>query len=292
MTRKRSPASVVVAVNSVCNLSCQQCAYSTRGPGVETISVANFSSVVDQCNRLGVRTLRILGLGEPTLHPRFERLLSIVYATPSLTLHLITNGTTLRRQRVRQALLDYPPGVLEVSIDAASPQRYRLIRGGSEQLFHQVNMDIEELARVVRKGRSGRQWSSRAPTVVVSYVRHRDCETDLSAFVAYWTPRVDAIRVRGAHTFNGRVSAVPPPERRNEKGCGFLESKLYVDAAGYIHACSLDFDDSMVLGHVALGGGIADSWIHLRRIELREKHRAGVAVFGPCTGCERCPDLE
>jgi MoaA/NifB/PqqE/SkfB family radical SAM enzyme len=126
-----SPSTIGIELTNVCQLRCQHCDAQhpeIRGrPGYMTD--ATFARLVDQLRALRVRNLRVIGGGEPTLHPRCaEYLYGLRGIAPFLS--LTTNGQRLPEPVCRAALavLD----VLEISVAGDDAESFARSRGGGD----------------------------------------------------------------------------------------------------------------------------------------------------------------
>ena len=115
-----------------CNLRCGFCYNTWRTPGSTQPTPLPPEAFAD----LLIKTLRdadadwlAFAGGEPLLYPGLERLMQLVSAQlPAVRLGLLSNGTLLTAQRLA-ALLDSGLGYVELSLFAASPERYRALTG-------------------------------------------------------------------------------------------------------------------------------------------------------------------
>ena len=138
------PEVVHLHVTSRCNLSCLYCWYhaprrlaSPHRP--KDLSVKKFREILADCAALKVDALYFSGEGEPTCHPRFSVMMSLLAVSP-LTVTLFTNGT-------------FPPAqfndVLKadrviINLGAMDRAGYRKLQG--RDLFGRVIKNIRRLA--------------------------------------------------------------------------------------------------------------------------------------------------
>ncbi len=85
------PAAVAVEITHRCNLRCKYCYVGNRS-NPQTLSLEAIKHIIDDMRDLQCTTL-ILGGGEPTLHPQFDKILEYAYKK-GMTTHIVTNGTT------------------------------------------------------------------------------------------------------------------------------------------------------------------------------------------------------
>ncbi|MEX2660679.1 MAG: radical SAM protein, partial [Vicinamibacterales bacterium] len=118
-----------IQVNDFCNLACEHCLVSSspeRGQGLPGETVR---SAIDQAVALGVERFYLTG-GEPLARPDAVALIEHIVRTHERELVVMTNGTTLKGNRLR-GLAALPTDRLrvQISLDGASPDVNDPIRG-------------------------------------------------------------------------------------------------------------------------------------------------------------------
>jgi radical SAM protein with 4Fe4S-binding SPASM domain len=287
---------VVVTVTDTCNMRCPQCAYRNLIPSIKhDMPVEVFEKILEECDVRGVEVIRLLGLSEPTLHHKFPALLAACSRLTFSKVHILSNGLYLTNHANRELLLENPPDIFEVGIDAATPTAYALIRGGNERVFNSILQGVKEYSRQLRTWRSRGRWAPRYPELHVSFVNHSETASEWEKFRDIWSGIADVVRRRGAHNFSGRAGGLPSqlaPVPPHTAGCGFLRERIYVDVTGTIHACTLDFQNEFVLGTILKGDTLEKAWNSVARCELLETLRTEVNIPDQCKKCSRCSDLE
>ncbi len=134
------PLSVQIGISDRCNQRCVMCwdhpPPERRVPGMHPASgrfmdLELFADLLADLQGLGVGKIRLIGRGEPLLHPRLPAILETVAAS-GLPLDITSNGRCLTPELARQ--LARHPGLktLEVSLNAASGEVNRLVAGRPE----------------------------------------------------------------------------------------------------------------------------------------------------------------
>ena len=118
-----------------CNLRCRFCYNTWRTPGSAQPSPLPpdvFAGLlIETLHAADADWLAFAG-GEPLLYPDLEQLLQLVSASlPGVRLGLLSNGTLLTEQRLA-GLVDCGLGYVELSLFAASAERYRALTGSDE----------------------------------------------------------------------------------------------------------------------------------------------------------------
>jgi MoaA/NifB/PqqE/SkfB family radical SAM enzyme len=136
------PRDLVIGVTSVCNLRCVMCPHGVGAiddPHHLDISYAEkLRPFIVQASRV-----ELVGIGEPMLAPLFWRIVEIAREHPHVFLRSNSNAHFLHAQNIER-LLDSPFSELSISMDAATPETYRKIRGSDLQ---RVRDNVRALCR-------------------------------------------------------------------------------------------------------------------------------------------------
>ena len=120
------PEELYLEVTNRCNLKCTTCPQSW-GMSEESADLTpeTARSLLDQLP--SVRRVVLHGIGEPTLNPRLVEIIGVVKERGAYAL-FNTNGLLLRG-RLLQALVQSGLDEVRISVDAATPETYELVRG-------------------------------------------------------------------------------------------------------------------------------------------------------------------
>src|SRR5437667_1064398 len=113
---------VVLYITDGCNSRCVTCDI-WKSPR-RNIDIGLVGRLAAEFPRLGVRSVLLSG-GEPMQHPEWPRIAQIL-RTAGIKVMLLTNGLGLKKQS--QQVLE-TVDQLTVSLDGATPETYRAIRG-------------------------------------------------------------------------------------------------------------------------------------------------------------------
>jgi len=82
-----------------CNANCPYC-FEDRNSDIKPFSIKQISSIIDEAKQLGIKTIAIIGYGEPLLHSRLEETLHVlkIIDKNKLTPILFTNGMTITKE--------------------------------------------------------------------------------------------------------------------------------------------------------------------------------------------------
>jgi MoaA/NifB/PqqE/SkfB family radical SAM enzyme len=120
------PVCLYLETTNRCNLLCTTCprTFETLEPPVD-MSWDLFTAIVDQFPRIARVVLH--GVGEPMMVPTLPRMIRYLKARGTYVL-FNTNGTLLTARKGRE-LIDSGLDELRVSLDAAEPKTFKLVRG-------------------------------------------------------------------------------------------------------------------------------------------------------------------
>lgn len=170
---------------SHCNLKCKMCyhAVDSKERVVHNVSLETVEKVAEQCKKLGIPSIEIGSGAECTLHPEFKDLLKILKTANGMDYILITNGTMLN-ENLMNLIIDLQIERLQISVDAATSETYKKIRGGNyEKLEENINKFVE-----LKK-----QRNSKLPILRLSFVKQETNIHEVNAFVEKWKDKADIV---------------------------------------------------------------------------------------------------
>lgn len=116
----------VFEITNRCNLRCPHCASNSGEARANELTFEQAVGVVRDLSSLGCKELSLLG-GEPFLRPDWHEIAAAVKST-GIELQVITNGL-LVTEDIRRKVLGLYPETFCVSVDGATPESYRRVRG-------------------------------------------------------------------------------------------------------------------------------------------------------------------
>ncbi len=141
--RDWAPHAITMAVTPKCNARCVHCSAHGRNT-TDTLTTAEWCSVIDQCAAMGLTDLIITG-GEPFLHPDLEVLVKRIVDNGCVA-DLFTNGSLLTEEnlkRVKAAGCD----TMFVSLDSPYAEEHDLLRG-VDGLYETVTEGIRRAVKM------------------------------------------------------------------------------------------------------------------------------------------------
>ena len=213
LTPPRLPGSyLVLELTNRCSLACVHCAVSEDGhphhAHTGMMAPRIFETVIDDLVEVGgsFDSLVMFWLGEPLLHPFFDRLRR--HALRAALQHGIfgrievhTNATHLGVERTK-ALLNQADieQVLHFSLDAARTETYRQIKGMDR--FEKVRANVEHF--VSEKARLGARW----PRPIFQFIVGSNNVHEAAEFRHHW----EGVCRRNSLPVRASAGVIPPGE--------------------------------------------------------------------------------
>lgn len=146
------PVMVTLEFTNYCNMSCVYCSSRLGLRERGFMSEQTFAKAAEGIARMGVSRVRVVGGGEPTLHPRFDRFIPEL-AQVTRYLSVLSNGQWRNPGSVVSTMLSAPVRMIEVSVEGTEKERYEgsSQRGSFERLLANLALLKEERDR--RKAR-------------------------------------------------------------------------------------------------------------------------------------------
>lgn len=283
------PSQIVIDVTEFCNLSCIHCPQNdfvkSKAFGGHHLDKDLHKKLIDEVAEDGsgnCRYLRYTGEGETLLHPQFIEMVSYAKSRLSIAINVTTNGTILTDDK-SISLLNIGVDVIDISIDAYSPETYSAIRrkGNLEVTRHNVLNLIER----VREGSFGTK-------VVVSYVEQPLNTHETALFDKFWKDAgAHQVVIRRLHSAGGAKDEIAASMKgRNSlarRPCVYPWERLVLKPNGYVTYCPADWKGMARIAHFK-DTSIKDIWTgdYMRR--LRDAHITN--DFSCFSFCDQCPD--
>jgi molybdenum cofactor biosynthesis enzyme MoaA len=195
--------SIQIAISGDCNYSCVMCG-QPRDSG-KFMARETWGTLVDSLKRWPIKVEVAMAVrGEPLIHPLFPEFLRMLRDAnaekPFLyQVYLDTNGSCLKEANVA-ALLDFVEATkgigfrLTLSLDAASPKKYRQIRRGGN--LNDVRENIKSFLRErVRRG-------LKQPALNFQFIAMEQNEAEVGPFLNYWKEVLESFGLD--YTVSGR----------------------------------------------------------------------------------------
>lgn len=271
------PLSLDLAINSGCQLSCLMCPLPSRPEArrVNLMPAALFEDLMNQGRDHRLAALTI-GLGsEPLLNPSAAAWIQLAERAGVMDIRLGTNGLALTPDLSR-ALIDSGLTRLEISLDAARPETYKIIRGGS----------LDRLTRAIDDFLEARQKTgSDFPLLRLSFLKLPQNEGELDLFLARWGEAADLVSIQEPIWFPGsRLPEPDGPARPLAPLCAQSWQRLGVNYDGRIWPCCSWYGEK-ILPFNAADSPLARVWSSSEMKTLRQSLAEGSNPPPACAAC-------
>lgn len=174
------PPEISVELSSLCDLRCATCSLSYRDEKGKNMDLQVFELLLEQTREF-CGSYNLHGIGESLLHPHLITCVEKVKSCQALC-RITTNGLKLTPERSRE-MIGAGLDSVTFSVDAATPNTYKLIRGSNS--FERLHDNIRTLADLRTELGCAR------PKITTAFVANTKNADDLPAFVT-WSKNVGA----------------------------------------------------------------------------------------------------
>lgn len=280
----KAPNRVVIEPTNACNLRCTYCGNPNMSRRVTFLPMPLFERIIAEMEELKIPRLTLHTIGESTLHPELPNRIRRAKRA-GLTVTLSTNGTKLTEDIARE-LVDTGPDILNLSIDAADPEKLRRIRPGIDP--DEVYAGLQRLRRLRdERGRPTETPWGLLPLpgiVCTCVITHEWDRAEERPYFAKYGPFVDDILF---HWPNSHAGFVPnEPHRRRSLlsrrlkdwlyrkiryACHYPWDALFLLSDGTMSVCRFDFDARVAIGTYG-ENSLLELWNNQRMQALRKAH--------------------
>jgi MoaA/NifB/PqqE/SkfB family radical SAM enzyme len=284
------PSQIIVDVTEVCNLACIHCPHpafkKSEHYAGRFLDPALNIKMVDEVRLRGqglTQYIRYTGEGEPLIHPHGYDMIEYATQRSGVFVTLTTNGTIMNEKRT-QRLLESGVHMIDISLDALTPETYARIRVNGD-----LNVTRANVLQLI-------DWvhASKAKTkVVVSYIEQPQNAGETKDFEAFWKDHgADYVVIRRLHSGAGAVSGIATSMRRENAQeqrypCLYPWERIILNPRGELVFCPQDWvHGSLVADYHRTT--IGEVWQGEFYRKLREAHLCG--DFSDHGFCGQCPD--
>ncbi|RME55696.1 radical SAM protein [Candidatus Parcubacteria bacterium] len=144
-----APIHIDMGLSKFCNIGCLFC-YGVvqkmdRGTYIQEDALLRF---VEDCGRLGVRSLGFIGDGEPTLNPALYDA-TVLAGSVGVDTSMATNGLLLDMDRAEDLLRNM--SWIRITLAAGTPEGYMRVHQSQKKNFHILVEKIRELVRIKKE---------------------------------------------------------------------------------------------------------------------------------------------
>ncbi len=284
------PSQIIVDVTEICNLACIHCPHpsfkQSEYYGAKLLSPELNKKMVDEVREHGVNCtqyIRYSSEGEPLTNPHLIEMIGYATKYSNVTVTLTTNGTLMNDKKI-ESLLATGVDVIDISIDAFSPETYAKIR---------VNGNLEiTRSNVINLLKKVRDHSCKTK-VVVSYVEQPYNQHETQDFENFWKENgANYVVIRRLHSAAGGVKEIAETMRKanqteNRKPCLYPWERILLNPRGYLSFCPADWTHGSTVTDYRLTT-IKEVWQGKFYQKLRQAHLCN--QFENHQFCGQCPD--
>lgn len=277
------PMNIDLEITGTCNLRCKMCArgvYDNDSMTNKGLDRQTIKKILDEAE--GRSYALVLGNNDEPLLDKQKCLWTLAYAREKkfIDTFLGTNGINLSGDVIEE-LLRMGVSRVTISLDAASPDMYRRVRGRDE--YDKIIENIELLL----KKREERH--SRLPVLRVTFVEMPENSSEKEEFLGFWRGKADNILIQGFLDLEREKIGLTEKEmkvlRDSKKRCWDPFRRLSVLGTGEIYPCC-----SLVSGIESLGNirdiSLEKAWNSGRMRQIRQLLSEG--KFYEIPFCLRC----
>ena len=193
--------------------------------------------IADEARQMGVCSF-VIGTGcESMLHPQIADALKILFSANALDYRLLTNGSLLTDE-ILQIIVDNQIGHLNISLDATTPETYKIIRRGG--VLEKVERNIQRFLDM--------RGDNLLPLLRITMVKLKENENEREAFLKKWENRADIIDFQTCVDFKDTKDIYNVVKWNPE--CSQPFKRLYVNYDGTITPCCTPYGGYWSLGNI------------------------------------------
>ncbi|MBX9766955.1 MAG: radical SAM protein [Bdellovibrionales bacterium] len=284
------PSQIIVDVTEVCNLKCIHCPHpefaKSEHYDARMLDPELNRKLVDEVRDFGqglTQYLRYTSDGEPLIHKQCLEMLEYAKANSGVMVALTTNGR-LMTETVQQKLVDIGIDLIDISLDAFTPETYAKIRVGG-------NLEVTKrhiLGLIDKRNKAQSQLK-----VVVSFIEQPENKNEIADFETFWKAAgADFVVVRRLHSAAGankKTADIMWQLVKNEtrKPCTYPWERIVLQPSGFLSFCPADWTKgSKVIPYKDTT--VRETWSSKFYQDLRAAHMSN--NFSCHSFCGNCPD--
>jgi radical SAM protein with 4Fe4S-binding SPASM domain len=252
---------------------------ATRGPAPGRLASSVVKGLIDEGAGAGQASLGFGGLWEPLLSDDLPEIIAHGREKGLIEAMFNTNGLLLDPGKAERLISSGLTRIM-ISLDAATPETYRLVRPGGDLSLAESNV-LHFLAK-------RREAKSRLPLTRLSFCLTSLNVHELTPFLARWEDSVDFFSIQSYGRFDDRAPLLFPgqsPADWPSGPCAQPFKRLMVRHDGEVLPCCDLSGLSLTLGDA--GQGLARIWAGPALADLRARILSGDFKALP-SACQRC----
>lgn len=271
------PLYIIIETNNYCNMRCKMCPHSLdsiKVPHKIDIPSEIIDKIVEECKIMKVPSILVGAYTECLINPKIKEILKKIKSIGAVDNFIITNGLKLTDDIIN-TIIDLQYERLYISLDAATPETYKKIRGH----------DLCKIEKNINNLISARNNSnSKLPLIRTSFVVMKDNYKERELFLEKWQNVVDIV------DFQKYVDYIPTEQRSADipnipYPCPDPFRTLTIRANGDILPCCTSYGESFVLGNLSTTT-LQEAFNSEKMKELRKNILSGNMPI-PCRYCSQ-----
>jgi len=281
---EKFPAMVLVGNTNVCNLDCIHCFHRTwRKEPDYTPTFLEEELVIKILDEVGEHPGTVLNIacdGEPFVDKRLIGFLEYARDKGIGPITTNTNGTLLTEEVCRKILERPLLDIVNVSIDAFTPETYKRIRGGDyETVFNNTLRLVEMRNKLHSKTK-----------LMVNIINQPEAADEVKRFVEFWESKVERVLVRQYVSSHGLVQREKEDFKTVDRWpCKYLFFRLDITHSGIARYCGDDWLMASRIGDIR-AQTIAEIWGSDEYKRIRKAHLEG--NFSAVKLCSKCTEWQ
>ncbi|TYQ27674.1 radical SAM/SPASM domain-containing protein [Pseudanabaena sp. UWO310] len=284
------PSQLLVDATEVCNLACIHCPHpdfkKSHHYDGRSLTLDLNAKLVDEVREHGqnvTQYIRYASNGEPLTHPDIYEMLDYAKQNSGVMVTLTTNGTLMTERRIER-LLEIGVDVIDISIDAFSPETYSQIRVNGN-----LNITRSNVIKLIELSNQ----ANASTKVVVSYVEQPLNSHETQDFHQFWQDRgADYVVIRRLHSCSGaktELANVRTAENDKElrRPCLYPWERIVLNARGDLSFCPSDWVHGSYIADYRTTS-IYETWQGEFYQKLRAAHLSN--NYSQHSFCGQCPD--
>ena len=269
------PLYIELGINSDCNLRCKMCARyhdDRMNHKHMNMSLELIDKIVEQCKEFKLPSILIGQESECFLHPQIKEIIQKVKMIDPVDFFIITNGTLLNKE-MSKFLIEMEIDRLQISLDAATDETYKKIRGGDLRVVEKNIHDFIELRNGMGKER---------PFLRLSFCKQTDNLFEQEQFIEKWKDIADIVDFQEYLDLSNVLH--PVKKEYKEYYCPDPFQRLVFDYDGNMYGCcSMGYNKYFHIGNIN-EMTIMEAWKSAKMEELRESFRTQ-KLSNVCLNC-------